>query len=134
MRVREGPQHLQHDLAALLGFAAEVLALQVCGERTPEDAFHHQIDEVFLLAEVVHRHDVGVLQTSGRAGLHAKAREDGLGLVGVQPGLVDHLDGERALDDGVVGLIDDGGRARAELSADLVLADAFRQTHGTRSP
>jgi hypothetical protein len=126
VRILQRGEDLQQDVADLVRLAAEILGLQVRGQRPAEHALHHEVDEVALLAEVVHRHDVLVLQAPGGTRLYPEALQDGVGLAFVQARLVDHLDRERALDHRVVGLVHDRHGAGAELRADVVLADAGR--------
>ena len=125
--IAERRQHLQDDVADLVGFTPEVLRLEKRGERPPEHALHHQIDEITVLAGVVHGDDVRMLQATGRARFDGEPRQDGNRLAGIEPRLVDHLDRQRALDHRVVGLVDGRHGPGAEHAANLVFTDAFRE-------
>ena len=84
------------------------------------EQLHRHVEEAVLLPEVVHGHDVRVVEERRRLRLALEALQ---GLVaGVEPG-GDRLQGHEAVEDRVPGLVDLAHRPAAELADDLVLAD-----------
>ena len=84
------------------------------------EQLHRHVEEALLLPEVVHGDDVGVVEQGRRLGLALEALQ-GL-VVGAEAG-GERLEGDEAVQHGVVGLVDLAHRAAAELADDRVLAD-----------
>ena len=93
------------------------------------EQLHGHVDEALLLAEVVHRHDVGV----GEQGRGPSLLLEPLLRFVVAPGGGGHgLDGHEALQDGVPGPVDRSHGPATDLALDLVLPDPL-QVHGRRA-
>ncbi len=86
-------------------------------QRVAGDVLHRQEDDAVVLALVEDRHDVGVGQARGRAGL---ADEAGRELVVVAHPGVHHLDRDEAVEPGVGGLVDTGHAAAGDAGSDEV--------------
>ena len=99
-------------------------SLQQVGERRPVDPFHRDVGLTVLLAHVEHRDDVRVRQDSGAFRLAQEARA--VFVVGEEVRL-ERLDGERAVDLRVVGLVDARHRAFARHLVDLVSPDFLHE-------
>ena len=86
-------------------------------ERVALDVFHHQVGLPVFLGEVVDRHDVGVLETGDGFGL---ALESLLEVRVLQKDRMQNLDGDIAIEGGVIRLVDRRHTALAELLDDPV--------------
>ena len=84
------------------------------------EQLHGHVEQALLLPEVVHRHDVGVVQQGRRLGLALEALQRLV--VGAEAGR-ERLEGDEAVQYGVVGLVHLAHRAAAELADDRVLAN-----------
>ena len=88
---------------------------------SPGEVLHHEVGRAVVRADVVERADVRVRERGDRAGLaleaHAAVR------IGAQFGGED-LDGDRAVEAGVAGLVDLTHAARPNGGEDLVRAEA----------
>ncbi len=83
-----------------------------------------------MFGEVVHGHDVGMFQPGDGLGLALEALQEG-GVL--EESRVENLDGYVAIQGGVVGLVDRGHAALAELFDDSVRTNILtdRKRHGT---
>ncbi len=105
---------------------------ELLGEVAPLDELHAEIALVVVLADLVNRHDAGVVQQ--RDGLGFILEPAQLGVVGQESGL-DHLEGDGPIEADLPGLVDDAHAAAAQLFQDLVVAEvadggAARQVTG----
>ena len=84
-----------------------------------------------MLADLVDRHDVGVVHLGGGLGLDPEPLHVGRGgeLAGA-----DHLQGDDPLEAGLPGLVDDAHAAVGDLLEQLVIADALPVPRHTPSP
>ncbi len=110
----------------------EGTAVQQLLERVALDELHHDVDEPVLLAHVVDRADVGVLEGRAQAGLPFEAAAGGLALgeLGAQ-----RLDDHRPVEARVLGAVGGGLSALAELPDDPVVRERaawFQRNHGSR--
>jgi len=87
--------------------------LQHVLQRATADIGHHQINEIALHANIVHMHNVGVVQRAQRARLADEAVPK---LLVAKMLFQQHLDGLRATDDLVFGFVD---RAKSALTQQL---------------
>ncbi len=96
------------------------------------EELHRGVREIALLAEVVHRDDVGMGELAGGLRLLEEPLVVFLAPFGVV-GEEDGLERDGAIERRVLRLVDDSHRAAAELSADLVAAEPrqFLFCHGT---
>ncbi len=120
--VVERGQDAVHDVELLVERLQQVAVDRVAEVRALEELHRHVEEPVLLLAEVVHGDDVRVVEEGGRLGLALEALE---GLVAGRRAHGERLQGDEAVEDGVLGLVDLAHRAVAELTDDPVLADAL---------
>ena len=116
-----GVEDQQHHLDGARRRHAPLTA-QVLGQAAALDVLEHQIGIAVLLAGVEDRHDVGMAQLADRARLvHQRL------LARLVPALqVQRLDGDLALQVGVMGQVDDALRPGAENAEDVEFADFLR--------
>ena len=88
-------------------------------QRVPGDVLHGEEDRAVVVALVVDTHHVGVVEPGGRAGLAHEALGE---VVVVAEAGVHHLDGDRAVEADVGGLVDTGHAAAGDATADAVAA------------
>jgi hypothetical protein len=94
----------------------------------PFQELHRHVQLVPLLPEVVNRHDVRMVQEGGRLGLTLEAPPQRVVVVARLHH--DDLDGDEAVEGGVVSLVDGARRALADFGDDLVfpeLLQGFRE-------
>jgi hypothetical protein len=91
-----------------------------CFSVAPVQAFHHQEGAAVLLADIVDGADAGVVQRRGRSCLAAESGE-GFGIGGEV--WRQELQGDGALQPGILGFVDDAHPAAAELLDDAVMRD-----------
>jgi hypothetical protein len=113
---------LLHDLELLFEGLGRVGSDQVF-EVFPLEQLHGHVDLALLLAEVVDGDDVRVVEAGGgpRLALEALAQL----VVGAKAG-GDRLDGDKAVQDGILGLVHDAHGPLAERSEDLVLPEPLQ--------
>ena len=96
------------------------VAVEPAGQAAAGDQLHAEVALAVVLADLVDRHDVGVVQRRDRLGLVLEPPE--LGVAGQNAG-PDHLQGDRAVQADLPRLVDDPHAATAQLAADLVVAE-----------
>ena len=103
--------------------------LEAVGERLAREVLHHQEGRTVVLADVVERADVRVVQAGD--GLRFALEAGAAVRVGADLGRED-LDGDGAVEAGVAGLVDLAHAAGADGGEDLVRAEAGtrREGHG----
>ena len=89
-------------------------------EAAAGDQLHREVVLALMLADLVDRDDAGVVEQRDGLGLVLEAAE--LGVAGEQAG-PDHLQGHRAVERDLAGLVDDAHAAAAQLAPDLVIAE-----------
>ena len=118
--------HHPEDRAQIEG----LLGSEVVLELFPLDVLHHDVGELALGAEVVHLHDVRVVEPRHGAHLALEALLVVAGGGFVEIAREDGLDRDAAVERGVVAVVDQAHRAFAEHAADLVAAKRLQFTHG----
>ena len=93
---------------------------QAFGQRLAFQKFHHQVVTAVVVADVVQRADVGVIETADGLGLAGKTLPD-VGAAGHAFG--QDLDGDRSVQAWVVGLVDLAHAAGTGLADDFVGAE-----------
>ena len=132
VREVERVAQLAHDVHRFLHFEALVGVEEVL-ELLALDELHHDVRDVAFFAEVVHLHDVGMVQPRDRLRLaHEPHRVFLGGLVFVERALQDGLDRDLAVQPGVHALVDDAHRALAEHTYDVVTPEALQISLGCR--
>jgi hypothetical protein len=119
VRVLERREDPVHDVELLLE-RAQRTGVDGLAQVRPVEQLHGHVEQPVLLPEVVDGHDVRVVQQGGRLGLALEALER---LVAPAEMDGERLQGDVALENGVVGLVHLAHRAAAELAHDPVLAD-----------
>ena len=109
---------LRHQLGRLAGRQRAVG--QPLREALPFDETHGEIMLPLVLADLVDRHDPGMIEIGGRLGLGVEAAD--VGLVGELAG-EDHLERDGPVEADLPGLEDDAHAAAGELADDLVVAE-----------
>ena len=84
-----------------------------------------------LLADLVNRHDRGMIEVRRGLGLGAEAAD--VGLVG-EPTREDHLEGDHAIEAQLPRLVHDPHTATSNLAKDLVIAEATEHPGPDRRP
>ena len=115
---------LAHDVDGFLDVEAFVRVEEVL-EFLALDELHHDIRDFAFGAEVVHLHDVGVVQPRDRLGLAVESHRVFPGGVLVEGALQDGLDGDLAVQPGVHPRIDDTHRTLAEHGHNVVAPEAL---------
>ena len=118
VRVGERLAHLRRargatPLGAIAPAAHDLL------QRVAVDVLHRDVVDAVLLAGVVDRHDVRVVELRGALGLAQEVLQR-LRILLQRVG--QHLERDDAVEHGVLGLVDDAHAAAAELAEDLVAA------------
>ena len=148
VRVVERVQHLHHQPLHLLQGEA-LVGFKVIPQFTPLHIFHR--DEGHALAStqgrlsacdhgvicfgddfavVIHRDDALVIQAPGGLGLALESGQYVVNLAALELRRQDGLDGDHALDDGVIPLINNAHGTFSELAAKLVFAQLSDRWHG----
>jgi hypothetical protein len=122
VRVLQRLQELRHDRDDLRQLELR-LAVEVFPQARAVDVFHGDVSHVGVLAVLVDRDDVGMVQPPRRARLVAKARHELVGDVGIDDVLAHGLDRDHALDVRIDRLVHDAHGAAAEHALDPVLAE-----------
>ena len=118
----DGPSHGGHQPHG--GVDADWSLLDPFGEALAGDVLHREEVLAVKLADVVDVDDVRVSQSGGGLGFGLKAADQlGRSEVAGQ----DHLDGHRAVEPFLPGLVDDAHAAAADLADQLVRAEIARQ-------
>src|SRR5262249_13668080 len=90
------------------------------GEALALDELHGEVAPAVVLADLVDRHDMRVVETGDGLGLVAEASE----VVVAGPGpCAEHLQRDEAVEGALAGLVDDAHAAAAEDAVDLVVAE-----------
>ena len=125
-RVVDRLGHLGHERRRGPGVVLE--GGEPLGEVAPLDELHAEELLAVVLADLVDRHDPGVVQQGHRLGLVLEPAQ--LGVVGQHAGL-DHLQRHRPVEADLPGLVDDAHAAAAQLLRDRVVAEvAHRRAAG----
>ena len=119
VRVGQAAAHVLDD-AQLPGDGQTRTALHDGPERLARHVLHHDVRRVVVLADLEHRHDVGVAQAPGRARLAGEA----LAQLRAVEAVAQQLDGDEAVDRGIAPEVYDGHAALAEQPDDFVGTDA----------
>ena len=96
-------------------------------EALPVDVAHREVVLALVLADLVDRHDAGVVEVAGGLGLGVEPLD--VGLAGELPGQ-DHLQGHEAVEAHLPGLVDDAHAAAGDLAEDLVVAEVANACRG----
>ena len=108
--VVDGLGHLGHQPGRLARRQRAVGGL--LGQAAALDEAHAEVVLALVLADLVDRHDVGVVEVGGRLGLDVEPLDVGLG--GELAGQ-DHLQGDRPVEADLPGLVDDAHAAAGDL-------------------
>ena len=114
------------------GRAARVgsVAFEPLVQTLPGDQLHAEIVLIFIPADLEDRHDVGVVEPGDRLGLVLKPA---VIIVAGKLGRLDHLQGDRAVEADLTGLVNDPHAALAQHALQLVVAEvAYRRALGQR--
>src|SRR5262249_48074500 len=96
------------------------VAVQPHGQAGAVDELHAEVVQAVVLADLVDRDDLGVVEVGHRLGLVAESPD----LLGAGPGpRPDHLDGDQAVEAELAGLVDDPHAAVAEDPDQLEVAE-----------
>ena len=93
---------------------------QSLGEAAARDQLHGEVLLAVVLADLVDRHDAGVVEQGDGLGLVLEPAQ--LVVAGEHAGL-DHLEGDGPVEADLPGLVDDAHAAAAQLLVDLVVAE-----------
>ncbi len=108
----------RHELGGLPGIGHVVLRSLV--EALTRDQLHAEVMLILELTDLEDRHNVGMIEPSDRLGLVLKPAD----FIGTgEPGGLDHLQGHRAIQAELAGLVDDPHAAFAQDSLQLVVAE-----------
>ena len=123
---------LGHDAHGLLEVEALVGVEEVL-EFLALDELHHEVGDFALLAEVVHLHDIGVVQARDGLGLADEPHGEVLGRVLVEVALEDGLDRDPPVKARVHPLVNHPHRALSQDAFEVVPAQRFqlRRSHGS---
>ena len=116
VRRLQGGEEVAGDARRLLRRKTS-LALQALPERLATDVLHDEIPAAVVVAAVVHRDDVGVVEQRRRLRLDAEALDE---LVVVGEGRAQHLDGDLPAEAHVLGEEHVGHAAAAELRGQAI--------------
>ncbi len=125
MRVVEGFRHAAHDAEGLAPLQAALFGHELA-QSAPVQVLERHVEDALLgiAPRVVHHHETRVGEPGRDLGLRAEAPLVLLPLARVSgQGQPDGLEGDRAAEVGVLGLVDDAHHPAPELLADLVPAD-----------
>ena len=131
---RVGVVHRLGDLPHERGRAAAAGAARrrgPSGQARPVDEAHAEVVLPVVLADLVDRHDAGMVEVGRGLGLGAEPRD--VGLVGELPGQ-DHLEGDGPVEAQLPGLVDDAHAAAGDLAKQLVVAEATEHAGPDRRP
>jgi hypothetical protein len=126
MGERERAGDVGPDVGRPLG-EERALAADDVAQRAAFDVLHHDEVGAGLLAGVVHRHDVGMVQSGGRPGFTPEALDERA--VGRELG-EEHLERDAAIEQLVVGDVDLGHSASRQVLDDLVASAVDLRGHG----
>ena len=87
-----------------------------------------------VLAEIVDRDDVRMVEPPGRLRFAAEARDHGLGVLAGELIGADRLQRDDALDHRIVAFVDDAHRAAPDLAPDLVFAECCSMSAMRHAP
>ena len=108
-----------------------LVRLEVFLELAALDELHRDVPDAVVLAEIVDRDDVGMVEASRRLRLAAKARDHGRRVFAGKLVGADRLQRDDALDHRIVAFVDDAHRAAADLAPDFVLAECADVCHAS---
>jgi hypothetical protein len=131
VREVEGFAQLAHDANRFLQVEA-LVRIEEGLELLPLDELHDEVGDVALLAEVVHLHDVRVVEPRDGLRLAHEPHRIFLGGIRVEVALQDGLDGDAPAEPRVDALIDDAHGPLAERALEVVAAKRleFRKRRG----
>ena len=98
-------------------------------QRLPLDQLHDEEGLALVLADVVDRTDVGMVQGGGGAGLALEPLQ-ALGILGILLG--QELEGHAAAEAGILGLVDDPHAAASQWLQGAVVGDGLADRDGAR--
>ena len=127
-----GVVHRLGRLGQQRGGGPRVVAVggQPVGEAAAGDQLHGEVALAVVLADLVDRHDAGVVEQRDRLGLVLEPPQ--LVVAGQHAG-PDHLEGDGPVEADLAGPVDDAHAAAAELGLDLVVAEVADGGPGRRA-